>query len=615
MTQAAGDPSDAGIIATSSSPHAQVVPVPIGRVTIGDGFWKPWMEANRTKGIPALLAQLEEHGVVDNFRLVSGRKKGERQGPVFTDSDLYKWMEGAALVLQSTDDAALKKSLHSIIDDVAAAQREDGYLNTFFTGELAGQRFRNLGSEHELYCAGHLFQAAVAHYRATGERTLLNVATRYADFMAANMGANKIEQPDGHPEVEMALIELYRVTGKKDYLDLAGFYLKKQSYGENGQISGHAVRAAYLVAGAADYYSETGDSKARQAAEALWSDMATGRVYITGGLGARHEGEAIGERYELPNESAYAETCAAIANAMWNFRMLGNSGDAKYADMMERAFYNNVLSGISLDTTHWFYVNPLACFRDYQRSPWFGCTCCPTNAVRTLAAIPGYMYGVSDDAVWVHMYDSSAMDWRLGDGRKVKLEQKTRYPWDGRVEITVSPANASEFELRLRVPGWCRSASCKVNGKAVKLEAKPGSYLAMRREWAPGDKVTLDLKMPVELMAADPRVRTNLGKAAVQRGPLVYCFESPDNPAVNLADVRLTGSSFAAKFVPDLLGGVVTLTGKGEQPSAGDQGPLYRPVDVDRRLPVNRVTLVGIPAYAWANRGNSRMIIWAPYKP
>ncbi len=603
----------AGVIATRRSPAVKVTPAPIGCVTMEDGFWKRWMEANRRQGIPALYRQLEDHGVVENFRVAAGRKPGELKGPVFRDSDLYKWMEGAATALESTADPELVELLERVIDDVAAAQQPDGYLNTFFVGELSGQRFRNLPVEHELYCAGHMFQAAIAHYRATGRTTFLDVATRFADYLTRTFGPGKIEQPDGHPEVEMALVELYRITGKREYLDLAGFFLKKQALGRAGQISGHAVRFAYLMAGVADYYAETGDREALQALREMWEDIASGRVYITGGLGARHGTEAIGERYELPNETAYSETCAAIANAMWNLRMLGLTGESRYADMMERALYNNVLSGVSLDTTHWFYVNPLACFREHSRQPWFGCTCCPTNVVRTLPAIPGYMYGRSAEGLWVHLYDSSRLDWALADGTRVALRQETRYPWDGRVTISLEPERSAEFSLFLRIPGWCRSHSVKVNGQPFEAAVRDG-YAVLKREWRRGDRVTLDMRMPVMLMEADPRVRCNLGSVAVQRGPLVFCAESIDIPDVALRDLEIRGRPEPGPvFREDLLGGVLTLRARGRDlpPDAG-RGDLYRPAG-SFRPPWRDVDVTLIPYYAWANRGVSQMVVWMPY--
>lgn len=615
MTQDGIQPHEQlGLIALQASPRGRISPVPIHAVEMGDGFWRPWMEANRAKGIPALYHQLEEHGAIDNFRLISGRKQGERRGPYFTDSDVYKWMEGAATALETSDDPYLEKLLDGVIDEVAAAQRQDGYINTFFTGELENQRFRNLGDEHELYCAGHLFQAAVAHYRATGKRKLLDVALRFADFMVDHFGEGKIEQPDGHPEVEMALVELYRVTGKRDYLDLAGFFLKRQDYGRNGQISGHAVRAAYLVGGAADYYLETGEREAKVAAESLWTDMASGRVYITGGLGARHAGEAIGERYELPNETAYAETCAAIANTMWNFRMLGYSAEGRFSDMMERALYNNVLSGISLDTTHWFYVNPLACFGKHVRLPWYGCTCCPTNVVRTLAAIPGYMYGVSDEGVWVHLYDESSVKWKLPDGRGFSILQKTRFPWEGDVQITVEPDGTAEqeFAVFLRIPEWASGTRATVNGKAVQAP-KAGGYLEIKRAWKAGDEILLEFPMDPVRMESDPLVRSNYGSVAIQRGPVVYCAESIDNPGVSLRDAHLRPSArLDALWYANKLGGIVEVRADASSlPADAERGPLYRPAET-RNGDRQSISLVLIPYYAWSNRGESQMTVWLP---
>ncbi len=604
--------ADQGLIYTAASPYNKITPVPIGAVTMGEGFWKTRIEANRTKGIPALLAQLEEHGTVDNFRRMTGRKDVDRQGPFFTDSDLYKWMEGAALVLASTPDAKVKQALDGVIDDVVAAQRPDGYLNTFFEGALDNERFRNLGHEHELYCAGHLFQAAVAHYRATGETKLLDCATRFADYLVKNFGPGKIEQADGHPEIEMALVELYRTTGKREYLNLAGFFISLQNFHARQKIGGHAVREAYISAGAADYYAETGDAKLRKALDIVWKDVASSKVYITGGLGSRHAGEAVGDPFELPNERAYAETCAAIANGMWNFRMLGLDGAARYGDMLERALYNGFLSGVSQDTTHWFYVNPLACWGTYQREPWFGCTCCPTNVVRTLAAIPGYLYGTSKDGVWIHLYDNSNMDWHLQDGKKLSIEQKTRYPWDGRIRIAVNPESESDFELHLRIPEWCGKASVEVNGSECK-GVKAGEYFEIKRAWKPGDVVELHLKMPVELMEADQRVADDRGQVAIQRGPLVYCLESVDNPDAPLRDLRISEKAgFKSEFKPELVGGVVTIATEAEARSGSKRNSLYHPLSGDKDGKTRDYKVTAIPYFAWANRGPSEMEVWIP---
>lgn len=605
---------DAGVISTAGSPHVKVVPVPVRNVKMGNGFWSRWTDANRRQGIPALLQQLEEHGVVDNFRIMTGRKAGARKGPYFTDSDLFKWMEGAAWALASGEDAPLHRSLNAVIDDVVAAQAPDGYLNTFFTGELAGQRFRNLAHEHELYCAGHLIQAAIADYRATGETKLLDAAVKYANYMVRTFGPGKKEDVDGHPEIEMALIELYRTTGNRDYLNLAGFFLGKQNFGKRTQIEGHAVRACYLCCGGADYYAETGDADSREALDRIWDDLTAGKFYITGGVGVERTAEAFASRYDLPNETSYAETCAAISNAMWSYRMLGITGDARYADMMERVLYNGFLSGVSLNTTQWFYVNPLACWQDYQRKPWFDCTCCPTNVVRTLASLPGYFYGVSKKGVWVHLYDASEAQCHIPDGPEVTLAQQTQYPWDGSVKIRVTPREKAEFSLMLRIPGWCRDASVKVNGAKVRT-ARPGSYLEICREWSAGDVVELSLPMPPEEMVSDPRVSDDLGRAAIQRGPVIYCAESVDNPGVDLKSMCLPSKPrFEARYDASLLSGISVLEGDAAVLPADGGQPVYRPAGAFSGVGAHtRLTL--IPYYAWANRGNSRMTVWLPVLP
>jgi len=350
------DWKDQGVVDTSTSTHCRLHPVPIRAVRIEGGFWKPRIEANRCKGMPRLLELLEEHGVVDNFRRISGRRKVRRRGPLFTDSDLYKWMEGAALALQSREDPRLRDTLDHIIDDVLSAQGEDGYLNTYFVDERAGERFQRLETDHEFYCCGHLIQAAVAHYRATGQTKLLDGARRFADYLATVFGPNKRQGKSGHPELEMAMVELYRATGDRRYLDFAGFLLDQLGFTSLSGMEGHAVRAAYACCGAADYYAETGDRAYGEALERLWEDMVEGKIYITGGIGARYAGEAFGEPYELPNFRAYAETCAAIANIMWNWRMLLIAGEARFADLMENTLYNGFLSGVSLDGTRYFYV-------------------------------------------------------------------------------------------------------------------------------------------------------------------------------------------------------------------------------------------------------------------
>jgi len=581
--------------------------VPIGAVEMKDGFWKARMDRNHERGIPRLLEHLDSHGVIEAFKIVSGRATGKPRGPYFRDSDLYKWMEGAALALQSYDDPKLKSTLDEVIDDVVAAQKDDGYLNTFFAGELADQRFRNLPVEHELYCAGHLFQAAVAHYRATGEDKLLACACRYADYLAGYFGHDKHQGVDGHPEIEMALVEMYRATGKRSYLDLAEYFLSQWKFKDKQGVDGHAVRAMYLCCAGVDYYAETGDKEYGAAVERLWNDLTLRKMYVTGGVGSYYAGEMIGWPYDLPNERAYAETCAAIASAMFSYRMLGLTGDSKYADEMERAFYNGVISGVSLDGVSYFYMNPLACYREYQRQEWFGCTCCPTNMVRTLAALPGYMYSTSDEGVWVHLFDNSEVSWKLADGTPFTLNVETNYPWDGKVEITVGLDAPKEFTLFVRMPNWSPGTE---DGSDVE-----NGYLKLRSVWQPGDKVEVNMQLPVRLIGSDPRVQSNIGQVAVQRGPIIYCAESVDNPGVPIRDLNLAAGEFEEAFEPDLLGGVVTLTGEGAVvEDSCDRGPLYQPAGAWKDLSRRGATVKLIPYYAWANRGTSDMTVWMPLR-
>jgi len=591
--------------------------VPINAVEMREGFWKTRMDRNYEHGIPRLLKHLEDHGVINAFGIVSGRRAGERQRLCWTDSDLYKWMEGAALALQSYDDPDLKAKLDEIIAEVVAAQGEDGYLNTFFSGDLLNQRFRNLGGEHELYCAGHLFQAAVAHYRATGEDKLLNCACRYADYLVGYFGYDKHQGVDGHPEVEMALVELYRSTGNKSYLDLAEYFLSQWGFKDKQWIAGHAVRALYLCAGGADYFAETGDPAYGAAVERLWNDLTLSRMYVTGGFGSRYEGEAIGEPYELPNERAYAETCAAIANAMFNYRMLAISGEGKYADEMERALYNGVISGVSLEGIAYFYQNPLANYRDYQRREWFDCTCCPTNMVRMLASVPGYMYSISDEGVWVHLFDNSKVTYQLADGTPFSLEQSTNYPWDGVIELTIGLKAPKEFTLFIRSPRWnskLRILSISEDGPGI--DEGSSGYRGIRKTWHPGEKIRLKIDVFPTLVECDPRVRENYGSVAVQRGPLVYCAESIDNPGVSIRDLELASGDFTESFEDDLLGGVVTLKGKGRTAleTADDRGLLYRASGSALRSGLHETPVTLIPYYAWANRGTSDMAVWMPVR-
>ncbi len=611
-----------GVVDTSASPYARLRPVPVSAVQLRAGFWRPRLDANARAGIPQMYQLLEEHGVVDNFRRLYGAKDVPRRGLLFSDSDIYKWMEAASFVLQSEEDARLREMLDGAIEAILPAQRADGYLNTYFVDERYHERYTRFATDHELYCAGHLFQAAIAHHRATGSTRLLDCALRFADHLCEVLptipGAFA-----GHPEIEMALVELFRETGQRRYLDLARMLLDATRFTELRQIEGHAVRALYFCCGGADYYAETGDPAFRASLDRQWESFTQTKVYITGGAGGRYTGESLGRPYELPNARAYAETCAAIASVFWNWRLLALDGDARYADLLERTLYNGFLAGVSLDGTRYFYVNPLSYDGQgegdpwypwarrglYERQPWYDCTCCPPNVERMLASLPGYFYSTSDDGLWVHLYDNNELSWRLADGTPLRVTQETRYPWQGEVTFTITPAAPTEFTLHLRVPEWAEGARLSLNGQPLDVPLARGAYLPLRRVWQPGDRVDLALPMAPIVMASHPRLAENRGNVALVRGPLVYCLEAHDNPDCYVLDAVVPAdASIAVEERPDLLGGVAVLRVAGAAPERLPAS-LYFPRPAARTA-LRPATLTAIPYYAWNNRGPCAMTVW-----
>ena len=490
---------DQGVENLVKSPHAKLRNIPVRAVTIKDGFWSPRRKTNVTKSIPTMHDLLEANGRMNNFRRLVGKSKAEQHGPVFSDSDIYKWAEAVGFAMQSGDLADLRPTVDKMIDEVVAVQEPSGYLNTYYQDDRKNLRMQpqTQTTGHELYNIGHMLQGAIAYYRGTGDRKLLDAGVRFVnDFLIAGYGpAPKQPIVSGHPEIEMGLIELYRTTGDKRQLDLAGYILQgderiklpehRTIYMYSGtpftsrtKLEGHAVRAMYACCGATDYYLETGDERYWKTLTTLWEDLTQHQMYISGGVGARSDGEAFGDAYELPNARAYGESCAAIGNMMWNWRMLAATGEAKFTDVIERALYNGINSGMSLDGTLYCYRNPLAfdpSTGDKIRNPWYDVTCCPPNLERTLASLPGYFYSTSSDGIYAHLYDNSELDWHLENGTGLRVSQKTSYPWDGKVEITVTPAQASDFTFYLRIPGWADNAQVTVNGKAV-AGAKSGEY-------------------------------------------------------------------------------------------------------------------------------------------
>ncbi len=623
----------AGIVDTSRSPFARLRSIPPAAVTLHSGFWRPRLQANVAAGLPTFYHAMEEHGVVDNFRRLSGRKPGDyRPAGYASESDLYKWLEAVGYVLQTGAALELWQTAEAVIEDIAAAQGKDGYVyaGTAVGGDPGYLRFSRLENSHELYCAGHLMQAGVAYWRATGNEVLLDVACRFADYLCEAFGPGRLETTDGHPEVELALVELYRATGERRYLDLAGFFLSRPQSLENlppiaerPALVGHAVRSGYLCCGGADWYLETGDRAMLDNLRGLWQDLVGGKIYLTGGVGARFAGEAFGEPYELPNARAYAETCAAIAHAMWAWRMLLATGAAQYADCLETILYNGFLSGVSLSGSEYFYMNPLASSGGYARQPWFGCNCCPPNIHRTLASLPGYFFTTSDEGVWVHLYDACEALVTLPDHTTVRLELRTRYPWEGTVEVVVTPAAEAEFTVFLRIPAWAEAAQVSLPGReAIGESPPPGNYLPLRRRWKPGDTVRLELPLPVRFVESHPRVAENRCAAAVMRGPLVYCFEGADNLTALVPDLTIApgeadpSGGFCAEWQPLLLGGVTIVRGPGQAvcaPCAAlEHAPLYRPWRAGPYPARYELTLTGVPYYAWGNRGANTMAVWVP---
>ncbi|HEY2017172.1 MAG TPA: beta-L-arabinofuranosidase domain-containing protein, partial [Bryobacteraceae bacterium] len=481
---------DKPVLDTSKSAFAVLHGVPVSAVTVREGFWSARRKAAISTSLPTFLALLEQNGEIDNFRRLSGRKNVARRGRIPTDADVYKWLEAVAFAVASGDvSAQVRKAAEGVIDDIAAGQDSTGYMVSAFMGENTAQRHTGMARNHELYIFGHMLQAGIAWYRASGDRKLLDVGIHMADYLLRNFGIDKKPIFEGHPEVELALVELYRTVGDRRYLDLAGYFLNGdprnlpavrpadlvylftvEPFTDRTGLEGHAVRAMYAVSGATDYYLETGDRKYWTTLTNLWEDMVRHKMYITGGLGSRSQGEAFGDPYELPNRQAYAESCAAIGNVFWNWRLLQATGDAKYTDVLERALYNGANSGLSLDGRLYCYRNPLEVGGDPNdkiRNPWYSTPCCPPNLERILASLPGYLYSTSKDGVWVHLFDNSEMKWKLEDGTPVTVAQQTRYPWDGKVAITVTPAAAKEFTLFVRKPSWSSANRLEVSGAAV----------------------------------------------------------------------------------------------------------------------------------------------------
>jgi DUF1680 family protein len=655
-----------GVLSCAQAPKADypAAPVPFTDVHLTDVFWAPRLETNRTVTIPHIFKQSEETGRVKNFELAEAALEGAADGKYcsrypFDDSDVYKIIEAASYALATHADAELETYVDGLIAKIAAAQEPDGYLYAARTiggpppqPWLGKERWSHLYMSHELYNVGHLYEAAAAHFQATGKKTLLKIATKSADLVAREFGPGKRTNPPGHEEIEIGLVKLYRVTGTRKYLDLAKFFIDARGktegrvpyqrgrrdaqeellYGEYAQdhkpfveqteAVGHAVRAGYLYAGAADVAALTGDAAYIAALDKIWADMAGTKLYITGGIGAAGGWEGYGPPYRLPNLSAYAETCANIATFLWNSRMQRLELDGKYADVMERILYNGVLSGISLSGDRFFYPNPLASFGQHERVPWFSCACCPPNVARVLTSVPGYFYAATADKVYVNLFAQGTGKMKVA-GTDLLLVQTTDYPWKGEVTIEVKPAKEVEFTLAVRIPGWAYdrpvptdlytyleplgdTGTLRVNGEDVQLPRGrlDKGYALITRTWKAGDVVELSLPMPVRRVVANEAVEADRGRVAVERGPLVYCAEWPDNDGRVSNLVLPDGAALAAEARPDLLGGVVVITGEAE--AVSEKGG---------KIVTEKKPLTLIPYYAWANRGKGEMAVWLAREP
>ena len=616
-------------------------PVPFTSVKVTDNFWGQRLQASREVTIPLAFSKCEETGRYENFvKAAHPSDTYKVEGFSFDDTDVYKTIEGASYSLQTYPDKKLQKYIDSVLVIVAGAQEPDGYLYTARTmnpkhphnwaGKERWVAVENLS--HEFYNLGHMIEGAVAHYQATGKRNFLDIAIKYADCVYREIGNGPQQKKyvPGHQIAEMALVKLYMATGDKKYLDQAKFFLdtrgytsRKDTYSqahkpvvEQDEAVGHAVRAVYMYSGMADVAAITGDSSYIKAIDKIWDNIVSKKIYITGGIGARHAGEAFGNNYELPNLSAYCETCAAIGNVYMNYRLFLLHGDAKYFDVLERTLYNGLISGVSLDGGSFFYPNPLSSNGKYSRKPWFGCACCPSNVSRFIPSLPGYVYAVKNDQVYVNLYLSNKAELKV-DKKKILLEQETGYPWNGDIRLKITQGN-QDFTMKLRIPGWVRgnvlpgdlysyadnqkpAYQVSVNGQTVESDVNDG-YLSIARKWKKGDVVEVHFDMIPRIVKANPKVEADHGRVAVERGPIVYCAEWPDN-RFNVHSILLNQHpQFKVTDKPELLYGIRQITTDAQALSYDKAG----------KLVTKDVELTLIPYYAWAHRGEGDMEVWLP---
>ncbi|WP_347156543.1 glycoside hydrolase family 127 protein [Pontibacter chitinilyticus] len=632
--------SSAALAQTTSG---ELQPVNFSKVTITDAFWKPRIDQVATVTIPVCIEQTEvKTPRIRNFEIAAGLKEGKFEGIFYDDSDVYKALEAIAYSLKDKPNPALEQKADQWIDIIAKAQQPDGYINTYYTLQFPEKRWTDM-SMHEDYNGGHLIEAAVAYYDATGKKKLLNVATKFADHFASLFGPGKRDWVTGHQELELALVKLYKTTNNKKYLNMADWLLaerghqlakgytwtewKDTAYAQDvvpvkqqKQITGHAVRAMYMYTGAADVAALTGDKDYLHAMKDVWEDVVYRNMYITGGIGSSGSNEGFSKDYDLPNERAYAETCASVGMVFWNQRMNNLTGDSKYIDVLERSLYNGALDGLSLSGDRFFYGNPLASLGQRQRSEWFGTACCPANISRLIASLGNYVYAQSDKGMWVNLYVGSQTTFDVGK-KQIPVAMKTNYPWDGKISLTLNPATATQSALHLRIPGWVQGQpvpgdlyhfsdaapanyTIMLNGKKVPYKMEKG-YAVIDRKWKKGDQVELNFPMEVKKIISKDSLEYNNNRIALQRGPLVYCVEGVDNNSHAWNMVVPESTTFQANYDKDMLHGIVTL--KAEV-------PVVMVSDDNLSVSTGKQTITAIPYYTWANRGKSPMQVWLPTK-
>jgi hypothetical protein len=623
----------------------QLTPLPFTQIHLHDSFWSPRQAVNRQKTLPHIYQMLQQTGRISAFDLDFERPIPSPIVLIFGDSDPAKWLEAACYSLATHPDSVLSAQVEDFASRVIRAQAPDGYLNTHFLVTQPEMRWKNLRDWHELYCAGHLIEGAVAHFQATGDPKLLDALCRYADHIDAAFGPQPgmLRGYCGHPEIELALVKLSHATSNQRYLELAKYFIEERGAqphyydwearqrGEDPasfwaknyeycqahlpirqqeKVVGHAVRAMYLFSAVADLAHEYNDPTLLQTCERLWENLVTRRIYLTGGIGPSRHNEGFTQDYDLPDDTAYAETCATIGLILWNHRLLQFSGDRKYADVLERGLYNGFLSGISLEGAHFFYENPLASAGNHHRVPWFACPCCPPNVARLVASIDNYFYSTSPQGVWVHQFASNEAQMTVS-GTPFLLKQSSNYPWDGVVQLQVLASQPVSFDMHLRLPGWCQAYQLSLNGKSLEAAPQANGYIAISRTWQESDTLTYEMDMPIRPVFANPAVQQLQGRVALQRGPLVYCLEGADHPGIPLGRISVNpeqvSREFTAEFKPELLGGVTVLQGRGHLLTGQDWGStLYR----SQPPQTEEIPLTFVPYCVWDNRTPSEMRVW-----